>query len=137
MSPARAEQPRGSTRLWRGTRAATTRGMTFERLPMVRRLASRYDRVVVEWLAVEDEDAGHLVAARVEDGLATLADQGRARITRLLRRDVPDEVGALLFGGGVVVFELAGWRVARVLAIEPADASAPDIADRLREALAI
>jgi putative peptide maturation system protein len=107
-----------------------------------------FDRVALEWLAADDAAQAHAMFARVRDGETTLAGEAQLRFAaggpapelfvRLWRRDLPATVAVSVFGGapGAVLppFELGGQhRVARVLAVTPADAADPDIVELSRE----
>jgi putative peptide maturation system protein len=108
-----------------------------------------FDRVTLEWLAADDAEQAHALFAGVRDGETTLAGEAGQRFAaggpapepfvRFRRRDLPAAAAAHLFGASpgalVAPFELGGeHRVARVLAIAPADPTDPDIAEQVREA---
>lgn len=107
------------------------------------------DRIALEWLAADGAAQAGALFARLRDGETCIADELRRRFLAgapaeaacacLARRDLPADVAAHLFAApvGTLVepFELGGrYRVARVLAIAPADPADPATAEALREA---
>jgi len=108
-----------------------------------------FDRVALEWLAADNADQAHALYVRVGGGETTLAEEARKRFAtggpppelfaRLSRRDLPAAAAARVFaaapGALVAPFELGGkLRVARVVAVAPADPADPDIIELDREA---